>query len=102
MKRKHFEVLVIGGGNAGLSAAALMLIKRPDLNVGIIEPSDKHYYQPAWTLVGGGAFDINKTIRPQADLIPKKATWLREYAASFIPEKMPSPPAKGILIPTIT
>lgn len=86
MRAKHFEVLVIGGGNAGLSAAALLLIKRPRLRVGIIEPSDKHYYQPAWTLVGGGAFDIQKTIRPQASLIPKKATWLREYAVSFIPE----------------
>ncbi len=83
---RHFEVLVIGGGNAGLSTAALLLLKKPNLSVGIIEPSAKHYYQPAWTLVGGGIFDIRKTERNEKDFIPKGATWLQEYADTFKPE----------------
>ena len=82
----HFEVLVIGGGNAGLSTAALLLLKKPKLKVGIIEPSPKHYYQPAWTLVGAGIFDIENTVRDEKDFIPKGATWIQEYAETFQPE----------------
>jgi sulfide:quinone oxidoreductase len=26
----------------------------PNRDVAVIEPSDKHYYQPLWTLVGAG------------------------------------------------
>ncbi len=82
----HFEILVIGGGNAGLSAAALLLLKKPKLHVGIIEPSKKHYYQPAWTLVGGGVYDIKKTERDEKEFIPTGATWIQEYAATFQPD----------------
>jgi sulfide:quinone oxidoreductase len=53
--------LIVGGGNAGLSVAAQLLAKQPNLEVSIIEPSKKHYYQPAWTLVGAGTFDIRET-----------------------------------------
>jgi sulfide:quinone oxidoreductase len=84
--KNHFQVLVIGGGNAGLSLASLLLLKEPGLNIGIIEPSEKHYYQPAWTLVGGGVFDIKKTERNEADYIPAKAKWIKEYADKFEPD----------------
>jgi sulfide:quinone oxidoreductase len=84
--KKHYTVLVIGGGNAGISVAARLLRKRK-LDLGIIEPSDKHYYQPAWTLVGGGAFDIQKTVRNQADFIPRGATWIRHRATEVNPEQ---------------
>lgn len=62
--KHHYQILIIGGGNAGVSVASQLLIKNPKLKIGIIEPSEKHYYQPAWTLAGGGEFDIkNRKIR---------------------------------------
>lgn len=82
----HFQVLVIGGGNAGLSLSSLLLLKDSKLKIGILEPSEKHYYQPAWTLVGGGVFDIEKTERNEGDYIPKGAKWIKEFADSFDPE----------------
>jgi sulfide:quinone oxidoreductase len=61
--KSHYQILVIGGGNAGISVAAQLLSKNAQLQIGIVEPSEKHYYQPGWTLVGGGVFDINQTVR---------------------------------------
>ena len=56
----HHQIVIIGGGNAGISTAAQLLRKNRALDIAIVDPADKHYYQPAWTLVGGGAFDIQK------------------------------------------
>ncbi|HTN34518.1 MAG TPA: FAD/NAD(P)-binding oxidoreductase [Marinobacter sp.] len=82
---KH-QVVVIGAGAAGTSVAASLLRQRPGLDVAIIEPSDVHYYQPAFTLVGGGAYSLAKTARPQASTLPKKARWIRAAATKLDPD----------------
>jgi sulfide:quinone oxidoreductase len=83
----HYTIIIIGGGNAGISVAARLLRINARLNIAIIEPSDKHYYQPAWTLVGGGTFDIGKTMRAEATVIPPGAKWIKESVAVFQPEQ---------------
>lgn len=83
----HFQVLIIGGGNAGISTASQLLRKKKDLQIAIIEPSEKHYYQPAWTLVGAGVFDIKKTIRTEASVMPRDVKWIKEAAAIFQPQE---------------
>jgi sulfide:quinone oxidoreductase len=85
--KNHFQILIIGGGNAGLSVASQLLIKNPKLEIGIIDPSEKHYYQPAWTLVGAGIFDIKKTEKNEKDFIPKNTNWIKETVAEFKPEE---------------
>lgn len=82
----QFQILIIGGGNAGVSVASQLLIKNPKLKIGMVEPSDKHYYQPAWTLAGGGVFDISKTERSQASVMPGGVTWIKDRVKSFSPE----------------
>lgn len=84
--KSHFQVLVIGGGNAGISVAAQLLRKDSSLDIGIVDPSEKHYYQPAWTLVGAGTFDVNKTIKSQKDFIPKGAQWVKDAVTALDPE----------------
>jgi sulfide:quinone oxidoreductase len=85
--KTHYQILIVGGGNAGISVAAQLLRNNVDLEIGIIEPSDIHYYQPAWTLVGGGAFDIQKTARKEKDVIPEKAMWIKDAVEEFQPEE---------------
>ncbi len=83
---KH-QIVIVGGGNAGISVAAKLLLADSHLDIAIIEPSDKHYYQPAWTLVGGGVYNIQDTVRPEADYIPKGAKWIRDAVTTFLPEQ---------------
>jgi len=83
---KHNQILIIGGGNAGISVAAQLLRKNSRLDIAIVEPSDKHYYQPGWTLVGGGVFDVNDTARDEADYIPSGVKWIKDSADKFEPE----------------
>jgi sulfide:quinone oxidoreductase len=60
--KTHHQILIVGGGNAGISLAAQLLRKDKKLDIAIVEPSEKHYYQPAWTLVGGGDYDVRETV----------------------------------------
>jgi sulfide:quinone oxidoreductase len=81
------NVIIVGGGTAGIMTCAQLLRKNPKLSVAIIEPSDKHFYQPAWTLVGAGTFEYADTLREEKSLIPKGAVWIQDYVEAFEPEK---------------
>lgn len=85
MNRRH-QVVVIGGGAAGITFAAQMLKKRPETDIAIVEPSEVHHYQPAWTLCGGVGWDVESTRRPEEDYIPDSATWIKDYAEAFEPD----------------
>ncbi len=76
MSESNHQIVIVGGGTAGLSVAARLCKK--GLDVAIIEPSKKHYYQPLWTLVGGGVCPKEETERNEADYIPSNATWVNE------------------------
>ncbi len=81
------DVVIVGGGAAGLAAAASLLKRRPGLDIAVIEPREQHYYQPGWTLVGGGVFERADTERSMADVMPKDVKWLKAAAAGFEPER---------------
>ena len=83
----HHQILVIGGGTAGIMVAAQLLRQKQAKDVAIIEPAKTHYYQAAWTLVGAGAYDYDKTARPMSSIIPKGATWIKDHAIGLDPEK---------------
>lgn len=84
MSQQH--IVIVGGGAAGITVAARLRNAKPDLNVTIIEPAEKHFYQPLWTLVGGGIFAREDSARDEANLIPDGARWIKDYATGFAPE----------------
>ncbi len=79
---KH-RVLIVGGGTAGITTAAILRRRAGDLDIAIVEPSDEHYYQPALTMVGAGCYALAKTHRPTARVVPPGVTWIRDAAKSF-------------------
>jgi sulfide:quinone oxidoreductase len=81
------RIVIVGGGTAGITVAAKLARKPQIADVTIIEPSDKHYYQPAWTLVGAGAYPRQATERDEASLIPPGVTWIRDAVTELRPEE---------------
>lgn len=81
------RVLVVGGGTAGISVAARLGRRLKQADLTIVEPSEKHYYQPLWTLVGAGVFPKEASEREEAGFIPSGATWVRDAVAEFLPDE---------------
>ncbi len=82
---QRHEVLIVGGGSAGISVAARL--RRAGLeDVGLVDPARTHYYQPLWTLVGGGCAPLAKSVRPQAQQVPRGVRWHRKAATAVDPE----------------
>lgn len=81
------EVVIVGGGAAGIAVAASLLARCPGLDIAVIEPADIHYYQPGWTLVGGGVFDAATTARTMASVLPRGVRWIKSAVAAFEPER---------------
>ncbi|MBX6312788.1 MAG: NAD(P)/FAD-dependent oxidoreductase [Isosphaeraceae bacterium] len=82
----HHRIVIVGGGTAGITVASRLTRRLQRADIAIIEPSEKHYYQPLWTLVGGGVFPKQASERDEADFIPERATWVRDAATEFRPD----------------
>lgn len=76
---KSFEVVVIGGGNAGVSLAA-RLQRYGVKDVALIEPRDHHLYQPLFSHIAGGRASAEEAVRSQESVIPDGVTWIRDSA----------------------
>lgn len=83
----NHDVVIIGGGAAGISVAASLLSRSPNLDVAVIDPADVHYYQPGWTMVGAGIFDASFTARTMGSLLPHGVTWIKSAVVAFEPER---------------
>src|SRR5690625_1036790 len=86
MSSEQHTVVIIGGGTGGISTAALLRRKSPQLDIALIDPAEYHYYQPAWTLVGGGAYAAEKTQRKLSSLLPKGVKHIAQSVAKLLPE----------------
>lgn len=82
----HHQVVIVGGGSAGLTVASSLKVKNPTLDIAIVDPAEKHYYQPLWTLIGAGVFPKEESEREEADYIPPGTTWIKEFVETFDPE----------------
>jgi len=91
----HYDILILGGGTAGLTVASQLAARIGGRHIGIVEPSVKHYYQPLWTLVGGGIFQREASSRDEADLMPEAVTWIRDAVTAVDPEKRAVATASG-------
>ncbi len=93
-RQDHHRVVIVGGGTAGITVAARLRRARID-GIALVEPSDVHYYQPLWTLVGGGRAAAKSTVRAEAKLIPDGVSWVQEAAVEVDPDEQTVSLASG-------
>ncbi len=81
------RIVVVGGGTGGMSVISALnqWPGREGLDITLVEPSEFHYYQPQWTMVGGGLFPREVTRRRMADLLPESVNWINKAVAEFAP-----------------
>ncbi|MEU6554337.1 FAD/NAD(P)-binding oxidoreductase [Streptomyces sp. NPDC046915] len=79
------RVVIVGGGSAGISVASRL--RRAGVgDIALVEPSETHWYQPLWTLVGGGQAPLNGSRRPQSTVVPRGVHWIRRSAEGVDPD----------------
>ncbi len=83
---KDYDVLIIGGGSAGITVAARLVRALKHSAIALIEPSLKNYYQPLWTLAAAGCVQKEVSQKDEASLIPARVTWIRDAVAKFDPD----------------
>ncbi len=80
------DIVIVGAGAAGIAVAASLKTRDADLDIAIIDPADIHYYQPGFTMVGGGIFEAKDNAKTMASLIPKGVVWIKSGVAAFEPK----------------
>lgn len=93
----HHQVVVVGGGTAGITVAARLRRAGID-DVAVIEPSTVHHYQPLWTLVGGGRAPASAATRRESSVMPRGVRWIQDAAAEIDPDEKRVLTASGVAV----
>jgi len=70
---KHTRYLFLGGGSGGVNVTSHLL--RSGIHgseIRVIDPAPNHYYQPGWTMVGAGLWQIHPTALPMQEVLPQE------------------------------
>jgi sulfide:quinone oxidoreductase len=78
----HHSIVVIGGGNAGLSVAG-RLRRKGQHDIAVIEPRAVHRYQPMFSHVAGGTAKASFAQRPQGQVTPKGVEWIQDAVTTI-------------------
>jgi sulfide:quinone oxidoreductase len=81
---RSFEVVIIGGGNAGISLAA-RLHRYGVKDVAVVDPGETHFYQPLFSHIAGGRAKASEAVRPLGSVMPRGVEWIRDGATDIDP-----------------
>jgi sulfide:quinone oxidoreductase len=84
----HSRYCIVGLGSGGLSLASHLLRSgvHPS-EIRVIDPAPKHYYQPGWTMVGAGQWQIQSTEANMEEVAPKDVAFARDRLKIVKPEE---------------
>ena len=79
------KIVIIGGGAAGISMAARLKnwLDKPDIT--LIDPSDRQFYQPGFTLIASGVYKPDDVWRKQEDCMPSDIKWIKDFVTAVDP-----------------
>jgi NADPH-dependent 2,4-dienoyl-CoA reductase/sulfur reductase-like enzyme len=84
----HTRYCIVGLGSGGLSLTSHLLRSgvHPS-EIRVIDPSPKHYYQPGWTMIGAGLWEIMSTEATMESVAPKEITFNKDRLQLVKPEE---------------
>lgn len=83
----HSNIAIIGAGSAGVNVCSQLLregVLRQQIR--IFDSSKLHYYQPGWTMVGGGICKPSQVVSSTSSMIPKGVPAVAENIAEIDPD----------------
>jgi len=83
---RHHDVVIVGGGNAGISLAA-KLQRMGCRDIAVVEPKMTHHYRPLLSYVSGGMATMDDLTRSQEKCMPEGCTWYVDEAMAIEPDR---------------
>lgn len=79
------KIVIIGGGAAGISMASRLKHWLDEPDITLIDPSDRQFYQPGFTLIASGVYTPDEVWKNQSDCIPGGIKWIKDSVAAVDP-----------------
>lgn len=84
--RSAARIVIAGAGAAGLAAAARLASALEGAKITLIDARKEHFYQPGFTLVGGGIKPPSYVVSTTADYVPKGVELVQQRVVEFDPD----------------
>ncbi len=82
---RTYEIVIVGGGEAGLTIASAMAESAAKPRTALIEPSAYHYDQPTWVRTGTEGVDVDTTRSRKRLHVPEGIDWIQDAVTAIDP-----------------
>src|SRR6056297_1215626 len=84
--RTSAHVVIVGAGAAGLALANRLSRSLEGARLTIIDPRERHVYQPGLTLVATGIWNTPKVVDRNSDYMPRDVNWVKAQVVEYDPD----------------
>lgn len=81
------KIAIIGAGLGGITISADLIKKLPKAQITLFDKDEFFYYQPGFTLIAAGIYNLDDVLYEKAKLINEKVEWKKEQITQINPRK---------------
>lgn len=80
------KIAIIGAGLGGITLSASLIKEMPNAKITLFDKDEDFYYQPGFTLIAAGIYNLSDVAYKKSELINEKVEWKKEHIAQILPE----------------